>query len=96
MRRNKYHVGRLRIRAADILNKHFPEWDVHPDDIVPASGRCRSDWRQDVYRWEIFTKTRTGLPVVCGSWDTLTRFVRLAGKYGCAVNNYSEIYALES
>jgi len=95
MKRNKHHVGRVRIKAAEILNRQFPEWEVQPEDIQPATGRHRSDWRQDVYRWELFTKTKTGLPVVCGSWDTLTRFVRLAGKYGCAVED-REIYAKES
>lgn len=96
MRRyGKHHVGRLRIRAAKILNDNFPDWDVRPEDISPATGRCRSDWRQDIYRWELFTKTRTGLPVVCGSWDTLTRFVRLAAKHGCTLNANDEIYANE-
>ena len=83
MRRDKHHIGRLRIRAAKILARQFPEWDVRPEDIVPATGSYRSDWRQDVYRWELFTRTRTGMPVVCGSWETLTTFVASAGKYGC-------------
>lgn len=93
---NKHHVGRLRIKAAEILRKQFPEWDVQPEDISPATGSYRSDWRQDVYRWELFTRTHDGNPVVCGSWDTLTRFVALAAKFGCSCNKDSEIYANES
>lgn len=88
-RRSKYHVGRLRVRAAELLAAEFPEWDVRPEDISPASGSWRTDWRNDVYRWELFTrlKTRTTrgdeLPVVCGCWDTLTLFVRHCPRVGC-------------
>lgn len=92
MKRRRYradHVGRLRIRAAAILRANFPEWDVRPEDISPATGAWRTDRRLDVYRWELFTrmaKRGTGgqeIPVVAGCWDTLTRFVALAAKYGC-------------
>ncbi len=92
-RRNKYHVGRLRIRAAAILAKAFPEWDVRPEDIKPVTGRSRTDWRIDVYRWELFTRLkrrnsydRSELPVVCGCWLTLTKFVKEASKSGCHVS----------
>ena len=93
MKRNKHHIGRLRIRAAAILARNFPDWDVRPEDIVPASGRCRSDPLMDVYRWELFARTKAGLTVVCGSWDTLTRFVRLAAKNGCSIDRYNTIHA---
>lgn len=96
MKRNKHHIGRLRIRAAAILARQFPEWDVRPEYIVPASGRYRSDRMMDVYRWELFARTRTGLLVVCGSWDTLTRFVRLAAKHGCSVSKDGTIHAKET
>ena len=44
-RNGSRHVGKLRIRAAKILNANFPEWDVRPEDIKPATGRWRTDWR---------------------------------------------------
>lgn len=94
-----HHIGRLRERAAQILQKQFPEWDVYPQDIHPATGRWRTDWRLDVYRWELFSQTKpsmvTGLsmPVVCGCWETLTKFVKRASKEGCHVNKDSEIYS---
>lgn len=96
MRRSKYHIGRLRIRAAAILAANFPEWDVQPEDISPATGRHRTDWRQDVYRWELFARLkrqdgRPNHPVVCGCWETLTEFVRRAVKEGCHVNSDREI-----
>lgn len=97
MKRSKHHVGRLRIKAADILNRQFPNWDVRPEDISPATGRWRTDWRLDVYRWELTTFDRAAkMPVVCGCWDTLTRFVKLASKYGCSINKDNEIFANES
>lgn len=97
MRRRRYrahHIGRLRTRAAKILNKNFPEWDVRPEDIKPATGRWRTDWRMDVYRWELFTRHRgnPNMPVVCGCWDTLTKFVKEAAKNGCHVTTDSVIY----
>ncbi len=91
MRRNKHHIGRLRIRAAKILAANFPELDVRPEDISPATGRPRSDWRQDVYRWELFTRTKTGAVRVCHCWDTLTRFVKEASTNGCHENDDGEI-----
>jgi len=91
MRLNKYHVGRIRIKAAKILAKQFPEWDVLPEDISPASGRNRTDWRLDIYRWELFTRTKTGLPIVLGSYDKLTVFVANA-KYGIQHDGH-EIWA---
>lgn len=94
-RRGRNHIGRLRIRAANILARQFHDWDVRPEDICPATGRGRSDWRQDVYRWELFTRTKTGIPLVYGSWQTLTRFVSLASRYGCEISG-QEIYAKES
>jgi len=87
-----HHVGRLRIRAAKILSASFPEWDVRPEDIKPATGAWRTDRRLDVYRWELFTRTRTGLPVVCGCWGTLTDFVREAATDGCHVTRDGTIY----
>ena len=107
MRRQPYkgrggsrHVGRLRERAAKILNDNFPDWDVRPEDIRPATGSWRTDWRSDVYRWELFSRLKrknsydgSDLPVVCGCWETLTEFVREASKTGCHVNPDREIYA---
>lgn len=93
MKRRANHIGRLRIRAAAILGENFPEWDVYPEDISPATGRWRTDWRMDVYRWELFTRTKTdpktgrNIPVVVGCWDTLTLFVREAARVGCHLSH---------
>ena len=92
MRYRAHHIGRVRMRAAKILSVAFPNWDIRPEDISPALGRYRTDWREDCYRWELFTKTKTGLPVVCGCWLRLTDFVREAGKAGCHVTKDDEIY----
>ena len=74
------HIGRTRIAAAEILTKHFG-FLVEPEDIVPTTGAWRTDWRLDVYRWELFTH-KGSLPVIRGCWTTLTEFVRFAKKYG--------------
>jgi hypothetical protein len=82
-RRGANHVGRLRIRAAGILGRHFPGLDIRPEDIRPATGHWRTDCRADVYRWEVFCRNRQyGHPVILGCWQTLTEFVALAAKYG--------------
>src|SRR5262245_17930167 len=93
MRRRKYHIGRLRIRAAALLAKAFPDWDVRPEDIVPASGSYRTCAYHDIYRWELFTRTRSGIPVVCGSWETLTEFVRFSARFGCHMDTDDVIYS---
>ncbi len=87
MRRNKHHIGRLRIQAAKILARNFPDLDISPEDISPATGRNRSDWRMDVYRWELFTRTKLGRPKVVGCWETLTNFVKLATIHGCHISD---------
>jgi hypothetical protein len=92
MMKNKRHIGRLRIRAAKILSENFPEWDVQPEDIRPATGSWRTCPYHDVYRWELYTRTKTGMPVVCGCWSTLTLFVKLASKYGCHLSRDGTIY----
>ncbi len=81
--------SKLRLKAVAILNAAFPEWDVRPEDISSTMGRWGSDPRFDVYRWELFTRLKrrnshdgSELPVVAGCWDTLTEFVKQAGKDG--------------
>lgn len=72
------HVGRVRIAAAEILNNAIPAVHFRPEDISPATGRHRTDWRQDVVRWEVFATVKdTGsrLPWVGQSWQRLTEFV---------------------
>jgi hypothetical protein len=88
-RLTKRHVGRLRVEAARLLNAAFPEWDVKPEDVQPATGAWRTCPYFDVYRWELFTRTKTGQPVVCGCWDTLTEFVRECKKHGCHVSDFT-------
>jgi hypothetical protein len=94
MKRRAHHVGRLRIRAAAILNKLMPEWYVLPEDIRPATGRWRTDWTFDVYRWELYCVRRKpdgtpnhNLPVAVGCWNTLTQFVREAPRLGMHVEH---------
>jgi hypothetical protein len=89
-----HHVGRLRVRAAEILAVNFPDWDVRPEDIRPATGAWRTDWRLDVYRWELYSRLKrrdshdgSELPVVAGCWDTLTEFVREAAERGCHLSD---------
>lgn len=81
------HVGRTRIRAAKILSDALG-WEVFPEEIKPATGSWRTDWRLDVYRWELFTYQNRNpkLPFIAGCWDTLTKFVKVASKVGCHVS----------
>ena len=88
---DSHHVGRLRVKAAEILRANFPDWDVRPEDVRPATGSYRTCIYHDVYRWELFTRTTAGLPVVVGCWDTLPRFVVEAGRRGCRCSD-GEIY----
>lgn len=89
MRRKKNHIGRLRIAAANILSDGLG-FTVYPEDIVPATGRHRSDWRQDVFRWEVFT--HNGRPFVFHSWVTLTEFVKKARIAGFQVDRDDVIW----
>ena len=89
-RRKRYNagtVGKLRLRVARILAKQFPELDIRPEDMRPATGRWRSDRRLDVYRWEVFTRSRDGLNVIFGCWDTMTQFAKDAAKAGCHLSD---------
>lgn len=73
------HVGRVRIAAAKILNDAIPEISVKPENISPATGRHRTDWRQDVVRWEVFAyQKNSNVPWVGQSWQRLTEFVNNA------------------
>lgn len=94
------HVGRLRIKAAELLTAAFPQYDIKPEDIVPVTGH----WlKVDVYRWQVFAfrkdkKYTNGdrIPISLGCWYSLTSFVKDASKYGCTVNEHDEVYANES
>ena len=79
-RGGSYHVGRVRIAAAKILNEAIPYIHVDPEDIKPATGSYRTDWHHDVYRWELFATMKTAKHVGwCGqSWQRLTEFVKNA------------------
>jgi len=90
MRRQKNHIGRLRIAAAEILS-HGLGYTVYPEDIVPATGRYRSDWRQDVYRWEVFAHNGT-VPCVLHAWVTLGDFVKHARVAGWHVDGDGVIW----
>lgn len=92
-RHGSRHCGRIRIAAAEILNKAFPELDVKPEDVQPATGRARTDWRMDIYRWELFTKYKDrNYPFVAASWQRLSEFVRNAkAGHPVTINKGSEI-----
>jgi hypothetical protein len=91
-RNGSRHIGRLRIAAAKILTEGlgFP---VRPEEISPATGRNRTDWREDCYRWEVFTCNRNGVPKVYHCWDPLSRWVPIAKREGFHVNRDCEICA---
>jgi hypothetical protein len=72
------HIGRIRIRLAEILSESL-NLDCQPEDLSPTQGRYRVDKSWDVYAWEVFTQTKAGLTFVAGSWDTMTDCVK-AGK----------------
>lgn len=73
------HVGRVRIAAAKILNDAIPEISFNPEGISPATGRHRTDWRQDVVRWEVFAYRKNSDVRWAGqSWQRLTEFVHNA------------------
>ena len=92
-RGGSHHVGRVRIAAAKLITK-YTDLDVKPEDIQPATGSWRTDWRQDVYRWEVFTQTKLGLVWVGASWQRLTEFVKETQKAGCChYNGDREFYS---
>ena len=70
------HIGRVRVAAAKIISDSLG-MDVLPEDIVPASGRYRTDWRMDTFRWELQTPSAWA-----GCWETLTSFVKASRRLG--------------
>jgi hypothetical protein len=89
-RRSQSHIGRTRIAAAKILTENLG-FEVRPEEISVATGRNRSDWRMDVYRWELFGTNSYGSPVVAGCWERLTDFVKIAKVRGCFITDDREI-----
>jgi hypothetical protein len=49
--------------------------DCEWDDLRPAKGAWRSNWRLDTYRWELYC-TKDGQPFVAGCWWTMTECVK--------------------
>ena len=86
------HVGRVRIAAAKILSESLG-FKVAPEDIHPQSGAWRTDDGLDVYRWELFTHSSTGMPFVAGCWERLTEFVANSKKSGGCHYHDGEIYS---
>jgi len=94
-RRRSSDIGRTRIMAARILTVALG-FQVSGGDIKPAEGSYRSCKFFDCYRWELFANNGT-LPVVMGSWFTVTEFVRLARKHGVIIDyEDSEISPVET
>jgi len=86
------HVGRVRIEAAKIISESLG-FDVQPEDIRPQTGAWRTDMRLDVFRWELYTYERPGLPFVAGGWEKLTDFVRQSKKLGGCHHHDGEIWS---
>lgn len=75
------HIGRTREKLAKILSECLG-LDCDPSDLRPATGRNRTDRSLDIYCWEVFTKTKSGMVFVAGCWETMTECVQ-SGKVGC-------------
>jgi hypothetical protein len=50
-------------------------FDCEWDDLRPAKGAWRTNWRLDVYRWELYCQ-KDGQPFVAGCWWTMTECVK--------------------
>lgn len=58
----KHEPGRVRRALAALLQKSFPDtsaglkltWEA--EQVYPATGRYRTDWRLDCARWEAFAR----------------------------------------
>lgn len=87
-RRDAKHVGRVRIKLAELLTEalkaeHIP-WkcrEVEPDDLDPNQGYWRIDHRADVMRWTgtVYVQLAEdapwrGMPI--GSWHTMSELIR--------------------
>ena len=80
-RRNANHVGRVRIKLAELIQDAFKAGGitarVEPDDLVPNQGYWRIDKRADVMPWSgtAYMRFAEDLPwrgVPIGSWTTMT------------------------
>lgn len=92
-----HHVGRLRVKAAEILQAGFTDCTIDAEDIRPAQGVYRSSVYHDVVRWEAFLFNKRGNPVKSiHSWETLTHFCRNAPKFGFTIGHEGDIDACES
>jgi hypothetical protein len=69
------HIGRIRTRLAKIISRDLGI-DCQPEHLRPATGSWRTDWRLDVYRWEVFARTKSGQPFVAGCWESMTDCVK--------------------
>ena len=85
-RRTRLGQGRLAQRVMQILE----DAGYEPDCLRPAKGFWRTAMA-DVFSWEVHLKI-DGFVKCCGCWQTMTQFVKLAGKYGFTVDD-DEIWA---
>lgn len=70
------HIGRTRTKLAQIISDSL-DIDCQPEDLMPATGRHKNNTCiYDSYAWEMFTATKTGIPIVYGSFDTMTECVK--------------------
>lgn len=104
-----FNAGLTRLRDQGVLRKHrtkigegktaakvlqlLEDAGYSPDGLAPATGYWRHN-HQDVMRWEV-TLVINGYRYCCGSWETMTEFVRKASKYGFHVSKDHEIWANE-
>lgn len=83
-------LGRLRIKAAEIVSKLFGV-DVRPESIQPVTGYWKG---VDVYRWECSFANGDGRSVSLGCWETLAVFVRDA-KNGISLHRVHDVQSRE-
>jgi hypothetical protein len=70
----KNEPNAIRKKLASILRDCLGV-DCEWDDLNPAKGSWRTNWKLDVYRWEV-TCTKDGQPFVAGCWWTMTECVK--------------------
>ena len=87
-------IGRIRAALPDVLVKAFADKgltaEFEAEDLRPATGSWRTDFRLDVYRWEgqgrlFFPDDGIWLPITVDSYCTMTDCVR----YGVSVERDS-------
>jgi hypothetical protein len=84
--RKKQRPGRLRKRAAEIINRQRG-LDCRPKDIEPMAGSLRTNLLLQACRWVLWLRSSDGKPrVALCCYQTLTVFTALAAKNGFRIS----------